>query len=94
MALRFEWDPLKAGANVRKHGVSFEEARTAFADPLGRIIGDPRHSAHEEREVLIGLTERGRLVAVMFTERGDNVRIISARHVTRQERFDYEESHD
>jgi len=94
MALRFEWDPRKAAANARKHGVSFEEARTAFADPLGRIVADPRHSTREEREVLVGVTERARLVAVMFTERGQSIRMISARHVTRQERIDYEERHD
>jgi uncharacterized DUF497 family protein len=93
MSLRFEWDPRKAAANLRTHHISFEEARTAFADPLGRIVDDPRHSADEEREALIGATERGRLVAVMFTERADTIRIISARLVTRQERIDYEEGH-
>ena len=75
----------------KKHGVSFEEARTAFADPLGRIVDDPRHSMNEEREVLLGTTEAGRLAAVMFTERDDTIRIISARLVTRRERNDYEE---
>jgi uncharacterized DUF497 family protein len=94
MALSFEWDPRKAAANVRKHRLSFEEARTAFAEPLGRVVDDPRHSTYEEREVLIGRTDRGRLVAVMFTERGDTVRIISARHATRRERMNYEEGHD
>ena len=94
MSLRFEWDPRKAAANLRKHHVSIEEARTAFADPLGRIVEDPRHSVDEEREALIGATERGRLVAVMFTERADTIRIISARLVTRRERIDYEEGHD
>jgi uncharacterized DUF497 family protein len=93
MSLRFEWDPRKEAANLRKHGVSFDEARTAFADPLGRIVADPRHSSHEERLALIGITERQRLVAVMFTERVDTVRIISARLVTRRERTDYEEGH-
>ena len=93
MSLRFEWDPRKAAANLRKHHVSFEEARTAFADPLGRIVDDPRHSVGEEREALIGATERERLVAVMFTERADTIRIISARLVTRRERIDYEEGH-
>jgi uncharacterized protein len=91
MALNFEWDPRKPATNVRKHGVTFEEARTAFADPLGRIVDDPRHSMDEEREVLVGTTEPGRLVAVMFTERDDTIRIISARLVTRRERSDYEE---
>jgi uncharacterized DUF497 family protein len=68
--LRFEWDPQKAARNLGKHGVSFEEAASAFGDPLGRIGGDPRHSADEERLVLLGLSRRRRLVAVMFAERG------------------------
>jgi uncharacterized DUF497 family protein len=93
MALSFEWDPRKAAANLRKHRVSFAEARTTFADPLGRVVDDPRHSGYEERSVLIGTTERGRLVAVMFTERADTIRIFSARLVTRRERIDYEEGH-
>jgi hypothetical protein len=93
MALSFEWDPRKAAANFRKHRVSFDEARTAFADPLGRVVDDPRHSMDEQRDVLIGSTERGRLVAVMFTERAETIRIISARLVTRRERIDYEEGH-
>ena len=93
MSVSFEWDARKAATNLRKHGVSFEEARTAFADPLGRIVDDPRHSIDEEREVLVGSSERGRLVAVMFTERADTIRVISARLATRQERSDYEEGH-
>jgi uncharacterized DUF497 family protein len=93
MALTFERDPRKAVKNLENHGMAFEEARTAFADPLGRIVDDPRHSAFEERAVLIGKTERGRLVAVMFTERADTIRIFSARLVTRRERIDYEEGH-
>ena len=66
---------------------------TAFADPLGRIVDDPRHSMDEEREVLVGTSELGRRVAVMFTERADTIRIISARPVTHRERSDYEEGH-
>jgi uncharacterized protein len=93
MAFTFEWDPAKAARNRSKHRVSFDEAVTAFSDPLGRIIDDPRHSRREERLVLIGLSGRGRLLAVMFTERGPrHLRIISARLVTRRERIDYEES--
>jgi uncharacterized DUF497 family protein len=94
MWLRFEWDPHKAASNAGKHGVSFDEAQTAFADPLGLIVADPRHSVDEEREVLIALTEKGRLVAVMFTERDSTIRIISARTATRRERLDYEEGQD
>jgi uncharacterized protein len=93
MSLSFEWDPRKATTNLAKHGVSFEEAQTVFADPLGRIAPDPRHSADELREVLIGISRGGRLLAIMFTERGDTVRTISARHATRRERIDYEEGH-
>ena len=94
MALTFEWHPRKAAVNVRKHGVSFNEARTAFGDPFALIMADPRHSALEQREVLIGMTERSRIVAVMFTERAQNIRIISARLVTRRERIEYEEGHE
>ena len=91
MALRFEWDPAKAAANLAKHGVSFDEAATAFGDPLGRVVPDPRHSVGEERLALLALSARERLLAVMFTERGEVIRIISARLATRHERRDYEE---
>lgn len=91
MVLRFEWDPRKAARNLAKHGVPFEEAATAFGDPLGRIVTDPRHSAEEERFALLGMSRRRRLLAVMFTERGEAVRLISARPVTRLERREYEE---
>ena len=92
--MRFEWDPQKAARNRAKHGVSFEEAATVFGDPLGRIVDDPRHSRGEQRYVLLGHSRRQRLVAVMFTERGEAVRIISERRATRQERKDYEEGKD
>lgn len=90
MALRFEWDPEKAAANLAKHRVSFEEAATVFADPLGRIVEDPRHSADEPRYVLLGCSEHQRPLAVMFTERAGAVRLISARKATRRERRNYE----
>ena len=90
--LRFEWDTRKAAANRAKHKVSFEEAVSVFGDPLGRITDDPRHSESEERSVLLGLSERQRLLAVMFTERADATRLPSARRATRRERRDYEES--
>jgi uncharacterized protein len=89
--LRFEWDPLKAAANRTKHGVSFEEASSVFGDPLGLIVDDPRHSLSEKRHVLLGASERHRLLAVMFTEREEMIRVISARKVTRRERKNYEE---
>ena len=91
MALRFEWDPEKAAGNLDKHGVSFEEAATVFGDPLGRIVDDPRHSADEPRYVLLGRSERQQLLAVMFTERAEAIRLISARKATRRERREYEE---
>lgn len=89
--LRFEWDPQKAARNLAKHGVSFEEAATVFGDPLGRIADDPRHSAEEERCVLMGLSGKRRLLAVMFAERAEAIRVISARLTTSHERREYEE---
>ena len=91
MAYEFEWDPVKADQNVRKHGVTFAEAATAFADPLSAIVPDLRHSASEQRYILFGRSEHGRLLAVMHTERGTVVRIISARLADRRERREYEE---
>jgi len=89
--VEFEWDPRKAATNLVKHGVSFEEAGTVFGDPLGRIVTDPRHSSHEARFVLLGLSKERRLLAVMFADRGEAVRIISARRATRHEQRNYEE---
>ncbi len=91
MSLRFTWDPAKAAANLRKHGVSFIEASTAFADSLSATIPDPDHSVGEERFVLMGLSDRGRLLVVAHVERGDLIRIISARLASRRERKTYEE---
>ncbi len=92
--LRFEWDPRKAATNRAKHGVSFEEASSVFGDPLGLIVEDPRHSHGEKRHVLLGSSERHRLLAVMFTEREEVIRLISARKATRQERKNYEDQQD
>jgi uncharacterized DUF497 family protein len=89
--LRFEWDPRKAEISRAKHEVSFEEAVSVFGDPLGRITDDPRHSETEERYVLLGQSARRRLLAVMFTERGQAIRLVSARKATRRERREYEE---
>ena len=91
MSLQFTWDPRKAAANLRKHGIGFPEAATAFADPLSLTIADPDHSVGEERFVLIGQSERRRLVVVAHVERGELIRIISARPATRPERKTYEE---
>ena len=91
MALTFEWDEAKASANVRKHGVGFEEAATAFGDVLSVTVADPDHSLDEDRFILLGLTERGRLAVVAHTVRGDAIRLISARLATAKERWKYEE---
>lgn len=91
MNLLFEWDPKKALRNRVKHALTFEEASTAFSDPLAGIVDDPRHSMSESRLVLVGMTDQQRLVAVMFIEKGDRIRIISSRPVTRVERKIYEE---
>ena len=90
MALRFEWDPRKAAANLKKHGVSFHEAASVFRDPLSITISDPDHSDSEERFIDLGLSHRGRLVVVSYIERGDNIRIISARRADRPEQRVYE----
>ena len=92
MAVEFQWDPRKAASNYKKHGVSFDEAATVFGDALGRITDDPRHSGDEDRYVLLGEPVRANLIAVMFTERGDAIRLISARPATRRERSDYEKA--
>jgi len=94
VTLRFEWDPAKAAGNLAKHGVSFEEGSTVFADPLGRIADDPRHSSGEPRYVLLGHSERQQLLAVMFTERAETIRLISARKATRHERRAYEKGEE
>ena len=92
MAASFEWDPRKAADNYAKHGVSFDEASTVFADPLGGLVDDPRHSKGEERFVMIGSSRNSGLLAVMFTVREERIRITSARRVTRAERKAYEEN--
>ena len=91
MDFSFEWDPRKAVGNRRKHGVAFEEAIPVFGAPLARIFHDPDHSGSESREIIIGHCARGRLLVVSFVQRGDRIRIFSARRATRQERRDYEE---
>jgi uncharacterized DUF497 family protein len=88
--LIFEWDFKKAKTNIEKHGVSFEEASTAFRDPLSLTIDDPLHSRDEERLVLIGISYNNHLLVIVHTERGDNIRIISARKATKKERKYYE----
>ena len=91
MDVRFSWDPKKAAGNWQKHGISFAEAATAFADPLSLSIADPDHSDDELRFILIGASIWQRLLVVAHAERGDEIRIISARLATRRERTTYEE---
>lgn len=86
-----EWDKGKAAANRRKHRVSFEEAVTAFNDPLALTIPDPDHSASERRFITMGESEKGRLLVLSHTYRGELIRLISARKPTRDEREQYEE---
>jgi uncharacterized DUF497 family protein len=89
--MRVTWDPDKAAANQKKHKVSFEEASTVLADPLSITGADPDHSVGEARWITFGLSNRRRLLAVSHTEKGDTIRIISARAATRPERRLYEE---
>ena len=92
MTLEFEWDPRKAELNLKEHGVSFDEATTVFRDTLSITIADPDHSDSEDRFVDIGMSHRGQLLVVSYTERKDRIRIISARPPTRAERKSYEET--
>ena len=89
--MEFEWDAQKAAKNFSKHGVTFDEAKTIFDDPLYIDFYDPDHSDEEERHLIIGESRRGRLLIVSYTEREDTVRLISAREATPAERKDYEE---
>ena len=91
--LTFEWHPQKAESNIEKHDVSFEEASTVFQDPLSLTINDPLHSTSEARMVQFGISHHNRLLVVVHTERGDKIRIISARKANRKERGNYE-SHE
>ena len=91
MGLSFEWDDQKAHENVRRHSVSFEESSTIFGDTLSLTIEDPLHSVEEDRLITIGLSLVGRVLVVVHTERGDNIRIISARLATPRERRVYGE---
>ena len=92
MTQRFEWDEAKALANLRKHGVPFEEAASVFSDPLAYTFGDPDHSVGEQRLLTFGISQSGRLLVVAHAERGRSIRVISARTATRHERVLYEQS--
>ena len=90
-SMEIEWDPNKAESNLEKHGVAFDEAATAFGDPLSLTIPDPDHSDDEERFVLLAQSFTGRLVVVVHTYRDQRIRIISARIATKNERRSYED---
>ena len=92
MRLNFEWDEQKATINKNKHGVSFEEANTVFGDPLSLTIDDPLHSRSEQRFIIIGRSIRQRTVVVVYVERRNKIRIISARLATSREKKTYEEN--
>jgi uncharacterized DUF497 family protein len=89
--MKFDWDPKKAEANLRKHDVSFDEAATVFLDPMAVSGPDPEHSVGEDRYITFGFSRLGRLLAVCHTYRPGAIRIINARRVTRGERKMYEE---
>jgi uncharacterized DUF497 family protein len=88
--MRFEWDRDKASRNLKRHGVSFDEATTAFYDPLSATFDDPDHSVDERRFITVGYSSRGRLLVVSHTDRGEVTRIISARRATASERKRHE----
>ena len=90
--MKFEWDTAKAKANARKHGVTFDEAGSAFLDQLALSGPDPDHSMGEPRYITFGMSSLGRLLAVFHTHRPGVIRIISARRATRAERKLYEEN--
>ncbi len=90
--LLFEWDPKKARSNEQKHGITFDEASSVFADAFSLTIHDPLHSGDEERFIIIGVSFKNRALTVVHTERKDKLRIISARKATNKER-DYYENH-
>jgi hypothetical protein len=90
-AYAFEWDPAKARSNLLKHGVAFDEACSAFGDPLGVLVHDTEHSAVEPRYLFLAMSNRSRLLVIAFAGRPPRTRLISARQANRQERRTYEE---
>lgn len=91
MIYAFEWDESKANENLKKHKVSFQEARTVFNDPFLATYPDPDHSKIERRFLSIGFASTGKVLVVIHTDRGENIRIISCRRATKRERKAYEE---
>ncbi|MDM8562590.1 BrnT family toxin [Candidatus Marithioploca araucensis] len=94
MKLNFEWDEEKAKANLKKHGVSFDEATTVFIDHFSMTKYDPDHSVDEQRYIDIGSSDEGRVLVVAYTERGTSIRIISCRKATHSERRLYKKGND
>jgi uncharacterized DUF497 family protein len=94
MKLNFEWDEEKAKANFKKHRVSFDEGTTVFIDPFSMTISDPNHSVDEQRYIDLGSSDKGRVLVVVYTERGSHIRIISCRKATSSERQLYEQGGD
>ena len=92
--MRFQWDPTKAIENRTKHGVSFEEGSTVFGDPLAATVPDPDHSIEERRFVTIGLSASRKLLVVVHSHRGDDIRIISVRRARPSEKKRYEADQD
>jgi uncharacterized DUF497 family protein len=92
--LDFDWDEDKAAANFKKHGITFEEAKTVFGDPFSVTIDDPAHSLREYRFVDIGTSASGVILAVAYAERRRKIRLISCRKATKAERKIYEERKD
>ena len=90
--MKFEWDNSKALENLRKHGVSFHEAASIFGDPLAVSYPDPEHSIAEHRYLTFGQSSKARLLVVSHTDRGDRIRVVSTREMTRKERIDYEQT--
>ena len=90
-AVNFEWDPRKATQNQRKHGVSFHEAATVYADPLAVTYHDPDHSVSEQRYITVRISNAGRLLIVAHADRGETIKIISARKTTLRERKHFEQ---
>ncbi len=88
--MNFEWDPVKAKHNLKKHRVDFTEASTVFMDTSSVTFYDPDHSFEEDRYIIIGWSNHNRLLIVAHTDRGDHIRMISAREVTTRERKLYE----
>ena len=89
--LIFEWDAQKAGENEQKHGVSFIEASEVFDDDHSSSVPDPDHSSDEARYLIFGMSKQGKHLVVSYTERGDRIRLVSARQMTSRERKAYEE---